>query len=446
MSSIRSEVERFCALDVAVTGIDWQEYFSVRGIDYKGDEVKVARWIQWENVAPALPKEIGLVPLAEVCTLGCKEYVLGLDSFLKPRETWGKISRPKVMVEDGAWAAMCTGLVEAGVCCLLEEGQVFQTDSGPLLNGLFGVSKEDWTPQGTEIFRLIMNLIPFNSICQPLSGDIDTLPSWSMMSPFFLQPGENLLVSSEDVRCFFYTMQVPDCWVKFLAFNKVVPQSCLPCELNGKVVYLASRVLPMGFLNSVSIAQNVHRNLVKWSYGMHERSALESSELRKDRPFTVAGAAWRVYLDNYDLLEKVSATGMIDQEGTVAEQVQALRQEYLVWSVPRNEKKAVERSTRCELQGATMDGILGLAFPKEAKLGKYFSLTLKLLGQKVVSQKQLQVVCGGLVYFSMFRRPVLGALNSVWSFIESFNPSGAGTGLCHLIAGWSSFVSWGFSL
>ena len=423
---IRIEVERFCKLDLVVSGIDWQEYFTIRGIDYKGDEVKVARWVKWENVAPALPKEIGLVPLAEVCTLGCREYVVGLDSFLKPREAWGKIPRPKVMVEDGAWATMCTGLVRAGVCCLLEETEVFQTGSGPLLNGLFGVSKEDWTPQGVEVFRLIMNMIPFNSICQPLGGDIDTLPSWSMMSPFFLQPGENLLISSEDVKCFFYAMRVPDCWTKFLAFNKTVPSACLPPDMAGKVVYLASRVLPMGFLNSVSIAQNVHRNLVKWSYGLEERSALEISELRKDRPFTVSDPSWRVYLDNYDLLEKVTATGMVDHEGTVPEQVRALRQEYLVWSVPRNEKKAVERSARCELQGATVDGVLGLAFPKETKLAKYFSLTLKLLGQKVVSQRQLQVVCGGLVYFSMFRRPVLGALNAVWGFIEAFNTAGAG--------------------
>lgn len=59
---------------------------------------------------------------------------------------------------------------------------------------------------GHEIFRLIMNLIPLNHICRPFTGDVDTLPSWGSMSPFFLQPHENLLVSSEDVKCFFYTM------------------------------------------------------------------------------------------------------------------------------------------------------------------------------------------------------------------------------------------------
>ena len=422
---LRGEVERFCRLDLRLSGCNWQEFFRTRAIDYQGDEVRVARWIKWENIMPALPSEIGMVPLEEVCSLGCREYVLSFDSYLKPRSSWELVKAPKVMVEDGAWGELCSGLVRAGVCCYLEEDMVFQTGSGPLLNGLFGVSKEDWTPEGVEICRLIMNLVPLNAICQPLGGDVDTLPSWGMMSPFFIQPGENLLISSEDVKCFFYTMRVPDCWVKFLAFNKAVPQKCLPPELRGKVVYLASRVLPMGFLNSVSLAQNVRRNLVLWSGEKVEGVALRSAELRKDRPFTVANPAWRVYLDNYDLLEKVSATGMVELEGSVAPGVLALREQYEVWQVPRNEKKAVERSHKCELQGATVDGVEGIAYPKEAKLAKYFALAWKLVGQEKASQRQMQVVCGGLVYFSMFRRPLLSALNSVWAFIESFNSSGA---------------------
>lgn len=36
----------------------------------------------------------------------------------------------------------------------------------------------------------------------------------------------------------------------------------------------------------------------------------------------------------------------------------------------------------------------------------------------------MQVVCGGLVYVSMFRRALLGSLNAVWAFIESFEGSG----------------------
>ena len=168
----------------------------------------------------------------------------------------------------------------------------------------------------------------------------------------------------------------------------------------------------------------MHRNLVKWARHDGEQVHYEECELRKDRPFTVSSSSWRVYLDNYDLLEKVEATGMVELEGTTPVGILALRSEYLHWQVPRNAKKGVVRSAHCELQGATVDGVRGLAFPKESKLSKYYSLALKLLHQPVVSQRQLQVVCGGLVYFAMFRRPTLGALNAVWRFIESFNEAG----------------------
>ena len=85
----------------------------------------------------------------------------------------------------------------------------------------------------------------------------------------------------------------------------------------------------MGFLNSVSIAQHVHRNLVRWSTVDGRAAHVDEAELRKDRSFTVANPSWRVYLDNYDVLEKVVATGMVEVEGTVPEGILALRQEYM---------------------------------------------------------------------------------------------------------------------
>ena len=146
-------------------------------------------------------------------------------------------------------------------------------------------------------------------------------------SPFFLQPSERLVISSEDVKCFFYTMKVPQCWVKYLAFNKLVPPDVLPKHLQGKRVYIASAVLPMGFLNSVSLAQHVHRNLVHWSSEAGGAAGVNTpeQELRKDRSFTVSNPAWRVYLDNYDLLERVEATELTAKRGTLAPGVLSYR-------------------------------------------------------------------------------------------------------------------------
>lgn len=423
---IRKDVERFCRLTTVVPPLDWGQLMQIRTIDYKGDEVRVARSFRWQNISPALPKEVGVVPLAEVCTLGSRHYVEHFEEYLKPRDEWGAVPTAKVMVPDEDWGMVCTGLVQSGVCVYLTEDEIFDTGAGPLLNGLFGVSKEEWTDDGTEIYRLIMNLVPLNGICSPMQGDVDTLPSWGSMSPYFLQPSENLLVSSEDVKCFFYTISVPLGWTKFLAFNKLVPDSALPVALKGNSVYMASRVLPMGFLNSVSLAQHVHRNLVLWSTMSAEEEGevmARDLELKKDEAFSVGNPNWRVYLDNYDLLERVQAATMGEQEGTLAPQVLALRQQYEHWQVPRNVKKSVSRSPHCELQGATINGVEGIAFPRESKLAKYLGLTFLLGEQSTAVQKQWQVACGGLVYFTMFRRPLLSALNRVWSHIEEYNAS-----------------------
>ena len=56
---IRQEVERFCQLKVQAAGVDWQALFSVKGIDYKGDEVRVARWIRWEMLGEHFTRVAG---------------------------------------------------------------------------------------------------------------------------------------------------------------------------------------------------------------------------------------------------------------------------------------------------------------------------------------------------------------------------------------------------
>ena len=420
-----ADVSRVVEFKSEIPRFDWKQFFQTRSIDYQGDEVKIARYFDWDNIRHALPAEIGRVPLVDVCTQGARYFVENIDLTIKPKSKWGPVKAPRVMVRDAHWEAVCDGLIKAGLCTVIPREEIFETEEGPLLNCLFGVSKDEFVGD-TEVFRLIMNLVPFNAISESVAGDVATLPTCAMMNPLFLQPTESLLVSSEDVRCFFYVMAVPPAWVKFLAFNKAVPQSCLRDELSGRECYLASLVLPMGYLNSVSLAQHVHRNLALASqrFSHHEDTNSTHCELRKDLPFTVANPQWRIYLDNYDLLERVEATKLVEVTGSEAPGILDLRAEYEDWDIPRNHKKAVTRSTNAELQGAQVDGIAGVAFPKESKLLKYVTAALHLCHQGLVTQRQVQVVAGGLVYMSMFRRPLLGGLNNVWGFIESFNNFG----------------------
>ena len=148
-------VTQFLGLNIRV-----DEFLQVKNVDYKGEEVKVGQWFSWSNIHPALPAEIDKVPLEEVCTLGSKHYVQFFDDFLKPASEWRAVRPPRVMVSDSCWGEVCTGLVSSGICVWLEESEVFHLGDTPLLNGMFGVSKEEFTPAGDENFRLIMNLRP----------------------------------------------------------------------------------------------------------------------------------------------------------------------------------------------------------------------------------------------------------------------------------------------
>ena len=118
-------------------------------------------------------------------------------------------------------------------------------------------------------------------------------------------------------------------------------------------MYLAPRVLPLGFLNSVSLAQHVHRNLALWS-GQDDVEGEEvykpELEIRKDGAPLVGNPNWRVYLGNYDLLERAKPADGSDLQGALAPAVLALRQRYERWEVPRNLKKAVSRSTHAEVR------------------------------------------------------------------------------------------------
>ena len=53
---IVEDVQRIAALEGQLEVFDWDHFFSTRSIDYKGDEVKTARELTWQNIAPALPK------------------------------------------------------------------------------------------------------------------------------------------------------------------------------------------------------------------------------------------------------------------------------------------------------------------------------------------------------------------------------------------------------
>ena len=295
LKNLSELVHRHRMWTIGEHAICFDDFFKRKSVDYLGDEVKVAMTVNWRAVCDSSTQEVGCLELERFCRLGTLEYVTQFEDYLLPPEDWKYVKPPRVMVEKDGWPELCQGLVARNVCDIMPIEELCHVEGKPLLNGMFSVGKREFK-NGLETQRLIMNLIPVNTLCRPLAGDIGTLPGIVGLSGFLLDAGEVVLLSSEDIRCFFYLFGVPAKWRKYLGFNKLVPPELVPRHLAGKDCVLVAKVLPMGFLNSVSIAQHVHRNVVKWA----EMAGVGGErEMRKDRPLSSGSALYRVYLDNF---------------------------------------------------------------------------------------------------------------------------------------------------
>ena len=100
---------------------------------------------------------------------------------------------------------------------------------------------------------------------------------------------------------------------------------------------------PDGLVNSVSIAQDIHRNVVKWSQ-QTARGLGGEAEMRRDRVGSSSSALHRVYLGNFDLLERRDKVQAEAIKGMVSEVVVALTEEYERRGLPRHPKKPTARA------------------------------------------------------------------------------------------------------
>ena len=397
----------------------FSDLFQTKGVDYRGEEVKLARSFEWKQIAGALPDEVGTLRLEEFCTGGCRHFTEDFTRFLVEKEQQSLGRTPRVMVLDEHWEEVAKGLLEKNICGVLPQRLLHHVGGEPLLNGMFAVSKNE-TQDGVELHRLIMNLVPLNRLCKTVTGDVGTLPTIAGFSSFFLADGEVAVMCSEDIKCFYYLFLVPENWQPFMAFARQLPETLVPSQWRGEKCYLVSRVLPMGWSNSVGLAQHIHRNVVRWSMQSQGLQGGEG-ELRRDKPGTRAKNMYRVYLDNWDSICRMDKDLAREVEGRPSPQQLALRHQYEYLKLPRHPKKAVAGSLQAEIQGALIDGDQGVATAKPGKILKYVGLAWEILQRGRATQRELQVVSGGLVYITMFRRALLCSLNAMWKHIEELN-------------------------
>ena len=128
----------------------------------------------------------------------------------------------------------------------------------------------------------MMNTKPSNWVQETIVGYMAQLPGESSWKYLVLRSGETLLWSSEDLQLCFYIFELPSSWRRWKVFEKPIPRLLLGLN-SEEPIYLAAKVVPMGWVPATGVVLHIHRRLLREV--IFDNAALDpSAELRRDRP------------------------------------------------------------------------------------------------------------------------------------------------------------------
>ena len=411
--------------------VDWERQLSTRRVRYDGEEIGAARPLTLRQVQPALPTpgNCGKICATEIASGQVREVLLHPELVVLPADKWPKTGlRARCMHNPEERKALVEELYGRGMCDILACARIAKGPLGELLNGWFGVGKGKYLPgeiesELTEILRLIMHFVPVNSIMDAITGDVSALPYMGQWTSLQLLSWQYFAWSAEDIACMFYIFRLPRVWQPYMAFNCGEVQLLQKdgSTLSGR---LCARVLGMGWLSSVGVAQHLIRELTlrapKLGAGLPA-----AAELRRDTDLPKASKAgraafefWSVYLDDWDHFEAGEKAEILAAVGDVSHWQRAVREAYAAWGIPRGEDKAICRSLRVERLGAFLDGVAGKATGTEKKLGMILSVALFFLQQGRPAKTLLEMVLGRLMHRMQFRRATMGTLARTWKYLR----------------------------
>ena len=263
-----------------------------------------------------------------------------------------------------------------------------------------------------------------------MPGDLGTLSSAAQWANCLIRPGQVLLWSGDDQRGAYYAWRLPEAWRGLMTFAWPIPghEIGLP---HKPEVYLASAVIPMGWLSAVSLLQHLHRRLGLESPPVGA-GLPRKDEMRRDRPTLVSattenGGWLSYYLDDFDCPELVPETCWRSLKGVLSPVHAQQRAAYTRAGVKISEEKAHVRELHVERMGAQIDGLSGflsVPFEKLLETGWFFIWSLRL---QAVRPKVMMMILGRLVRCFEFRRPLMSWLNHSWpsSILSSAKPYSA---------------------
>ena len=263
---------------------EWQHVLTQKAVSYDGDEVYPAERLDWSRLQEALPppEACGAVNATDVSEGAVRAALLNPELVMRDESELEDLPpTPKVWASDKEWETIAPALVRLGLCVAIELRDIGARLGKKVLGGMFGVKKAGFV-RGKGPQRLVMSICPSNWIQHIIEGDMPMLPYAGQWHAVVLRSGEVLLISSEDLRCCFYVFRLPKPWHRWMALSKPIRRSLVGLE-GDEPIYLASCVVPMGWISATGVIQHIHRLMLRQPIPrMSELPA--SDELRRDQP------------------------------------------------------------------------------------------------------------------------------------------------------------------
>ena len=418
--------EQVCA--VKCPEVPWSSRLPSMSVSYSGEIVDKARWLTFAQVLPGLPPA-GLGGSLSACEF-CDPWVRRhLECPSLSRIPDGEVPLPLphavVRATQDHWDVIAKELVDRGIATVIPEQDVATVNGEKVLNGAFGVVKPNRWVDGKPVLRLIMDFRAANALHRSLPGSVESLVGPSKWQAICLEPEEVLLASGDDLVSCFYLFAIPYEWSKYFAFRKTVKRKVLGGPGNPEDdVYIASRVIPMGWSAAVSIVQHLHRRMALSPDGL-----VPSRELHRERPMPEKllgedNAYWNLYIDDFTLLETVTpeiGDGASVSSASSSTSQKNIRQIYEGLGVPYSKEKGEIRVTSTDKLGAHVDGSEGTLGISQGRAVELISLGLHLCGAKRVPTKWVQIFLGKFVHVMQFRRPLFCLVEKLWSRVTKFS-------------------------
>ena len=391
-------------------------------INYSGEELLQCHQLTLRQIQPALPpvEHGGCVQAVDWVGNITRHFLLNpLDAVIPDHgqplpKLQGKIHIPPDEVDP-----IVTELVRRNICTWIPMTEVLRYRGQPVLNGMFGVEKPTRLEDNSPILRVIMNLVPSNSVLRQLSGGTSSLPYIGQWLSTVLEDNQELRIWQPDMSSAFYLFGVPRPWWGCLAFNIIRKGTEIDQEPN-RVYALCCKVIPMGFNSSVSIMQEISERLLE-AGGLPTSARISRGvqlpqwltgvlRLSKDEN----RSCFHVYLDNFCAAARLEPPDTGEQAASLH---RAAETAWRAAGVVSSEKKRKSAEPKGEELGCHIDGTqrtLGISADRGLKLAM---VTLYLAGRKPLNRKMLQIACGRWVHAFQYRRPLMSCLDVIWAYI-----------------------------